>query len=301
MGKDAYSSSAEARAVFNEANAALDEELARLCFEGPMADLTRTTNTQPAIVATSVALLRALQERFPELGDPSCAAGHSLGEYSALVASGALGLADAVKLCRVRGAAMQDAAPEGQGAMAAVMGLDSEAVSVVCREAAEGQIVSPANFNAPTQTVIAGHAPAVARAGGLAKARGARVIPLKVSAPFHCALMAPARAPLSEALAGTQVAPPRFEVLANVDASPKADAEAIKGALLEQVDHCVQWVKIFENMRARGVTHALEIGPGRVLAGLAKRIDKDLKVLSVSSMDAISKVGEFVASAGQNR
>lgn len=293
MGKDVYSGSAAARAAYDASDEALGTPLSRVCFEGPMEDLTRTANTQPAIVTTSVAILAALRERI-DLPEPDCAAGHSLGEYSALVAAGALSLPDAVTLCRVRGAAMQEAVPQGQGAMAALMGLVAEDVRALCLEAAGDDVVSAANFNTPTQTVIAGHAAAVERAGELAAARGARVIPLKVSAPFHCALMAAARGPLGEALEAVTVSAPKFDVLANVDACPKPDPKAIAAALLEQVDHTVEWVTTIEAMRDRGVTHALEIGPGRVLAGLCKRITKDMKVLSISSIEAIDRARAFL-------
>jgi [acyl-carrier-protein] S-malonyltransferase len=298
MGRDVHDASAAARAVFAQADEALGDRLSAVCFEGPMAELTLTANTQPAILTTSAAILAALRERYPNLPPPVCAAGHSLGEYAALHAAGALPLADAVVACRVRGLAMQDAVPEGQGAMAAVMGLDGDIVAELCvkvEEESPGLVVSCANFNAAVQTVIAGNAATVAKVSSLAKQRGGKVIPLNVSAPFHCALMAPAREPLAEALAAASVSPPSFPVLANVDGAPKPDAEAIVEALLRQVDSPVQWVASVRKMSEMGVTHALEIGPGRVLAGLMRRVDKTLKVLSVNSQDSIEKVSEFLA------
>jgi [acyl-carrier-protein] S-malonyltransferase len=299
MGKEIGERSPAARAVLAAADAALGEPLSRLCFEGPVEDLTLTENTQPAIVAVSAAIVAAVRERWPALGDPSCAAGHSLGEYTALYAAGALGLADAVRVTRLRGRAMQEAVPAGEGAMAALMGLEPDAVRALCGEASgPGSLVSPANFNAPTQIVIAGHRAAVARAGELAKARGGKVIPLSVSAPFHCALMAPARVRLRQALAELDIAAPRFDVLANVDAEPRREPGAVRDALERQVDSPVQWVATVRRLRALGVTHALELGPGKVLAGLAGRIDKELGVLSVGTPDGVDRIGAFLGLAG---
>jgi [acyl-carrier-protein] S-malonyltransferase len=293
MGKDLYERSAAARAVFDRADAALGEELSQLCFEGPADALTLTANTQPAIVATSMAVLAALRERVGE-AMPSCAAGHSLGEYSALCAAGAIAIEDAVRVCRARGQAMQQAVPQGEGAMAAVMGLADDVLEEVCAAAREGEgVLSAANFNAPGQTVIAGTAAAVRKAMDLAKDRGGRAMVLNVSAPFHCALMEPARRRVAEALASIDVARPAFDVLANIDAEPKCDGEAIKSALVRQVDSPVQWVKIIVAMRARGVTRVLEIGPGKVLAGLVKRIDKSLEIVSVSDAASLDKASEL--------
>ncbi len=294
MGKDVAEAHTAARSVFDEADQALAESLSTLCFEGPMEVLTQTANTQPAIVATSMAFLAALRARFPELPRPVCAAGHSLGEYSALCAAGVLSVADAVRVCRARGQAMQAAVPVGVGAMAAVMGLQGDEVASVCMEASGDETVSCANFNAPTQTVIAGHAAAVQRASTVAKTAGARVIPLKVSAPFHCALMSPAREGLAVALDDVSYGRAAFEVLANIDATPRSDETTLRAALLEQVDQPVQWVKTIEHMRDRGVTHALEIGPGRVLAGLVKRIAPEIKVININKVDAFDKVVEFL-------
>lgn len=297
MGKDVFDGSAAARRCFEEADAAVGAPLSTLCFEGPAEQLTLTENTQPAIVTTSMALVAAARERFGDrLRPPDFAAGHSLGEYSALCAAGAFSLADAARVTRTRGRAMQAAVAPGVGAMAAVMGLEAGAVEALCGEAAEGtdEVLSCANFNAPIQTVVAGHAAAVRRAVGLAKGRGGKAIPLKVSAPFHCALMAPARDPLQKALDGATVGAPAFPVLANVDAEPKTTPEAVVTALIDQVDSPVRWVAIVEALVEEGVTHALEIGPGRVLAGLAKKIDKRLQVLSVNGADALDKIPEFL-------
>lgn len=300
MGRDVYESSPAARRIFEQVDAALGEGLSKLCFEGPMDQLTRTENTQPAIVTTSAALCAAIRER---LGDglplPAFAAGHSLGEYSALCAAGVMEVVDAARVTRIRGRAMQGAVPEGVGAMAAVMNLAGDEVAKVCAEAQSGdEQVSCANFNAPTQTVIAGHAAAVQRAAELAKAAGAKVIPLNVSAPFHSALMRPAREAVAAALAELSLAEAAFPVIANVDAEPRHAPGAVAEALVEQVDSPVMWVATIERLRKEGVTHALEIGPGRVLAGLARRIDKDLEVLSVGSSDAIGKIPGFLGLEG---
>lgn len=298
MGKDVYEASAAARATFAAVDEALGQQLSRLCFEGPIEELTLTANTQPAILTTSVALLEAMRERLgTALAAPSCAAGHSLGEYSALVAAGAMSLPDAAVTCRIRGSAMQQAVPASEGAMAAVMSLDGAAVAEICASAAaelEGRVVSCANFNAPEQTVIAGHGDAVARASAIAKSRGGKVIPLKVSAPFHCALMRGARGAVERTLEEREVKAPAFDVLANVDAAPKPSAEAIRRALVAQVDSPVEWVRTITAMKSRGVTHALEIGPGRVLSGLIKRIDKTMSVLSVNGLEAIDKIPSFL-------
>jgi [acyl-carrier-protein] S-malonyltransferase len=294
MGKALAEASPAARAVYARADAALGEPISTLCFEGPLDALTLTANTQPALVTTCSAIVAALRERMPDLEPPTFAAGHSLGEYSALCAAGALSLEDAVRLCRLRGSAMQDAVPAGQGAMAAIMGLDPAKVAAVCEEAADGEVVGPANFNAPGQIVIAGHAGAVARAGALAGQRGGKAIPLKVSAPFHCALMRPAAERLAPALGGTPMQPLAFPVVANFDAAPNTVPERARELLVRQIDGPVQWVATVERIVAEGVTHALELGPGKVLAGLCKRIDKRLAVLSVNDAAAIEKVPEFL-------
>lgn len=295
MGKSIYDSSPRAREVFDRADAALGYALSKLCFEGPDSELMLTANTQPAILTTSIATLEALRENVPGLEDPAFVAGHSLGEYSALVAAEALTLEDAVRLVRLRGRAMQEAVPPGVGAMAAIMGGSQEQIAEICRQASNGEIVSPANFNAPGQIVIAGHAAAVERAKAAATAAGQRVISLKVSAPFHCALMAPAAAALLEALREVTLKAPRVPVVANVNALPNQDPDAIPSLLHRQVDGTVLWEQSVRHMADAGVVRALEIGPGNVLSGLVKRIDKRLMTLSVNSRDAFDKVATFVA------
>jgi [acyl-carrier-protein] S-malonyltransferase len=297
MGKDVLSSSKAARTVFDRVDAALGEPLSRLVLEGPEETLTLTANAQPAIVATSCAMLAALRERWPELPLPAFAAGHSLGEYSALVAAEAMSLEDAVRVVRARGLAMQDAVPPGTGAMIAIMGIDVEKLSGMCEKAAQGQVVSPANFNAPGQVVVAGHAAAATRLAELVAAEGGRVVPLKVSAPFHCALMAPAARVVAEKLERVVVKAPLFPVVANVDARPNRDAGRVKDLLVRQVEGAVRWDDTVRFTAGAGVTHALEIGPGKVLAGLAKRITKDLKVLSVNEVASIEAAGTFLSQA----
>jgi [acyl-carrier-protein] S-malonyltransferase len=297
MGQDLMAASAAARAVFERVDAVLGERLSRLIFEGPEAELTITSNAQPAIVATSCAVLAAIRERLPNLPLPSFAAGHSLGEYSALVAADALALEDAVRLVRARGRAMQEAVPPGTGAMSAIMGVEQTRLEVICAEAARGEIVSAANFNGPGQIVIAGHAGAVARVGELVSAERGRAIPLKVSAPFHCALMAPAARVVEAELTRIPVATPRFPIVANFDARPNADAARVRELLVRQVDGVVRWEDSIRVMVSGGVTHALEIGPGKVLAGLVKRIAKDVKVTSVGDVASLDQVGGFLASA----
>jgi [acyl-carrier-protein] S-malonyltransferase len=294
MAKDVLDASAAAREVFARADEALREPLSRLILEGPEETLTLTANAQPAIVTTSCAILAAIRERVPSLPPPSFGAGHSLGEYSALVASGALTLEDAVRLVRARGLAMQDAVPAGTGAMAAVMNVEPAKLVELCAAAAEGEVVSPANFNAPGQIVVAGHAGAVARLGKLVENEKGKAIPLKVSAPFHCALMAPAARALEDKLAAVSVSPLAFPIVANLDAAPNADHGRVKRLLVGQVDGAVRWEESVQRMAASGVDRALEIGPGKVLAGLVKRIAKDLKVLSVGSAAALDQVAAFL-------
>ncbi len=297
MGKDVLESSPAARKVFAEADEALGEPLSTLILEGPEERLTLTQNAQPAIVTVSVAVLAALRESHAsELALPSFAAGHSLGEYSALVASGALSLASAVRVVRARGLAMQDAVPPGVGAMAAIMGIESrERIEAICAEASTAEArVQPANFNAPGQVVIAGHAAAVARASELASKERGKAIALKVSAPFHCSLMAPAGLVLARELERVTIASPAFPVVANVDARPNEDAARVKALLVQQVDGAVRWEDSVRFMVSQGVTHALEIGPGKVLAGLCRRIAKDLKVLSVGDAASVAQVSTFL-------
>jgi len=293
MGKDLLDASAGARAVFERVDAALGEPLSRLILEGPEAELTITANAQPAIVAMSCAVLAALRERMPDLPEPDFSAGHSLGEYSALVAADALTLEDAVRVVRVRGRAMQEAVPQGTGAMSAVLGIEQARLEELCAQAAQGEVVSPANFNAAGQIVIAGHAGAVARVGELAAAEKGRAISLKVSAPFHCALMAPAARVLEAELERIAVRPPRFPIVANFDARPNTEAARVRGLLVRQVDGVVRWEASVRAMAAAGVTRALEIGPGKVLAGLVKRTTKDVTVTSVGDVASLEQACTF--------
>ena len=280
MGKALYDASPAARAVFDAADAALGFPISKLCFEGPEEELKRTANTQPAILTHSIAALEDLRARFPErLDGAAFAAGHSLGEYSADVAAGALAFGDAVRLVRERGRFMQEAVPAGVGAMAAILGLAPAEVEAACAEAARGEVVAPANYNSPEQTVIAGHAAAVERAAKACLARGAkRAIPLPVSAPFHCALMSPAREKMRPLLDAAALAAPRLPVITNVDAEPARDPGALRSALVRQVDSPVRWVESVQRLAREGVDRALEIGPGNVLAGLVRRIEKGIAV-----------------------
>jgi [acyl-carrier-protein] S-malonyltransferase len=303
MGKAIAALSPAARAVFERADAALGQPISTTCFEGPSEALMLTANTQPALVATSVAIVAALRERYgATMGEPpddlilpAFAAGHSLGEYSALVVAGALDLEDAVRLCRLRGASMQEAVPPGAGAMAAIMGLSPDVVVELCAEAAQGEVVQAANFNAPGQIVIAGHTGAVARVRALVSGRAGKAVPLKVSAPFHCALMRPAAERLAPELAAVRVGRLAFPVVANVDAMPNTDPARVRELLIRQIDGPVEWVKSIERIAAEGVTHALEIGPGKVLAGLCKRIAKQVAVLNVSDAESLERVGSFLS------
>lgn len=294
MGKALHDASPAAREIFARADAALGFSISKLCFEGPAPELTLTKHTQPAILTASIATLAAVREAHPNLTLPSFAAGHSLGEYSALVASSALSLEDAVRLVHLRGRAMQEAVPEGVGAMAAILGGDRAAIEELCRDAANGEPLSPANFNAPGQVVISGAASAVKRASALASERKLKAIPLNVSAPFHCALMAPAARAVEKALESVAVGPLSFPVVSNVEASANSEASQVASLLVRQIDGPVRWDESISAMAEAGVTKALEIGPGKVLAGLVKRIDKRIQVLSVSDPDGIAKITEFL-------
>jgi [acyl-carrier-protein] S-malonyltransferase len=285
MGKALADAFPESREVYAQADAALGFPLGALCFEGPEAELQLTANTQPAILATSVAALRPLLARGVK---PQRVAGHSLGEYSALVAAGALSLEDALRTVRRRGQYMQEAVPVGVGAMAAILGLDLAAIEGACREAADGEVVAPANVNSPGQVVIAGHAAAVARASEKCKAAGAkRAVPLPVSAPFHCALMQPAQdrlAPDLEALAFRDPEPP---LVNNVDAALVREAAACRAGLVRQVSGTVRWQQSVERLAQEGVTTFVEVGPGTVLSGLVKKIAKGARVLNVDSPESL--------------
>lgn len=281
-----------ARAVFERADAALGDQVAlsTLAWKGPLEELTLTKNTQPALLTTSSAILAAMREAWPELPVPVVALGHSLGEYGALTAAGALSLEDGVRICRARGLAMQAAVPEGEGSMAAVLGVDGPALEETCKEASAVGVVSPANFNAPGQIVIAGAKAGVEKASALIQQRGGKVIPLRVSAPFHCALMKPAADVLAKELAAISIGPLAFPVIANVDAEANDEPGRVKGLLVRQVDAPVQWVRSVERAAALGVTTMLEIGPGKVLAGLVKRINKSIRVVNVSDATSVESL-----------
>ncbi|QXE92889.1 ACP S-malonyltransferase [Geomonas subterranea] len=291
MGKDLADNFKTAKVAFEEADDALGFSLSKLCFEGPEEDLKLTANTQPAILAASVAAFRVLREESPLA--PSFVAGHSLGEYSALVAAGALDFADALRTVRARGSYMQDAVPVGVGAMAAILGAEAEVLKEICAEAAQGEVVSPANFNSPGQIVVAGHTGAVNRAIEIAKARGFRkAMLLPVSAPFHCALMKPAADRLAQTLEAVQVNALTAPVVSNVEAKPNSDAARVKPLLVEQVCAPVLWEQIIQNIVAAGVTNFVEIGPGKVLAGLVKRIDKEASCCNVQDAAGVKAITE---------
>jgi [acyl-carrier-protein] S-malonyltransferase len=289
MGKDLHDGFAEARAVFEAVDAALGEKLSRMCFEGPEEALKLTANTQPTILTVSAAAAAVLAARGIV---PDLVAGHSLGEYSALVAAGACDAAAAAKAVRARGTFMQEAVPAGQGAMSAVLGLAPEKVREICAAVAAetGGVVSPANYNEPAQTVIAGAAGPVETAGVRLKEAGAkRVLPLPVSAPFHCALMAPVRARLEPVLRGMAWRPLARPVVTNVEAKPNADVAKVVPLLVEQVTSPVRWIECVEELARQGVTRLVEVGPGKVLSGLAKRIDKSLEVWNVEDRPSLEK------------
>jgi [acyl-carrier-protein] S-malonyltransferase len=294
MGKALADASPAARAIFERADDALGEPLSARSFGGAEADLTLTANAQPAILTASIAALEALRESVPDLPEPAFAAGHSLGEYTALVASGALEFEDAVRLVRLRGLAMQSAVPEGQGAMAAIIGGDEAAVRAVCDEARGTEIVAPANYNAPGQIVIAGHKAAVGRASELAASRKMKAIPLNVSAPFHSALMEPAARAVETALQGISIGKMRFPVVTNVEAQPNQDSARVAALLVRQIDGPVLWDQSVRFLASAGVTHALEIGPGKVLSGLVRKIDKSIVVHGVSDPEGVALAGAFV-------
>jgi [acyl-carrier-protein] S-malonyltransferase len=295
MGQELAKAYPAARQVLDEADAALGGGLLKLMSDGPEEDLRKTANTQPAILAVSLAAHRALvREAGGTFVLPSMYAGHSLGEYSALVASGALSLQDAMKAVRARGSFMQEAVPAGEGAMAAILGLEAPKVKEACAEAQKaepGRVVSPANYNAPDQTVIAGHAAAVDRAIGLCKARGAkRALPLPVSAPFHCSLMSAVQPRLAEVLGTLQFKQPQAPVIANATAEANTDPARIVELLLTQVTAPVRWVETVQKMALDGVDTLIELGPKEVLAGLVRRIDKSLRVYSVEDPAGLQAV-----------
>lgn len=288
MGKQLAEAFPEARRTFDEADAAFGGSLSGLCFDGPEDQLTLTEHAQPAILTVSTAACRLLAARGIA---PAFVAGHSLGEYSAHVAAGTFAFADAVRVVRRRGRYMQEAVPVGQGAMAAILGLDPERVRQACDEAADGEVVSPANINGADQVVIAGASAAVQRASGRARALGARrVIPLTVSAPFHCALMKPAADRLAPELRAIDARNPRVPVVANVDAEPKRDAAAAIEALVRQVSAPVLWEAVVRRLASEGVTTYVEVGPGRVLSGLVRKIHKEATVYAFGAPDDLAPI-----------
>lgn len=290
MGKALAEKYDASRRAFEEADDALSMSLSKLCFEGPEEELKKTEITQPAILATSIAALRAFETERPDLL-PELVAGHSLGEITALVAAGAIGFADALRLVRERGRLMQMAVPLGEGAMAAVMGLEPAVVREVV--ASVGGPVSPANYNSTEQTVISGAKAAVEAAKKALLEKGAmKIVDLAVSAPFHCAMMEPAARGLADALTGIEIRSLKCAVVTNVDAKPNGDSSRIKSLLVEQVTSPVRWVEIVQHIVASGVTKAIEIGPGKVLMGLARRIDRNLKVLNVEDPGTLAKTLE---------
>jgi [acyl-carrier-protein] S-malonyltransferase len=281
------------RETFAEADEALGQALSRLCFEGPEAQLMLTENTQPAILATSVAAYRLIASRGIE---PRLVAGHSLGEYSANVCAGTFGFAEALRIVRRRGQYMQEAVPVGTGAMAAVLGLDLETVLQACRDAAQGDVVSPANINGGGQVAISGSIDAVRRAGERAKELGAkRVIPIPVSAPFHCELMKPAEQRLAPELRALRTQDPRVPIIANVDAEPKRSAHDAIEALVAQVSAAVRWEGVVRRLASDGITTYVEVGPGTVLSGLVRKIHREAVVASFAAPDDLGAVEALVS------
>jgi [acyl-carrier-protein] S-malonyltransferase len=288
MGRELAEAFPAARAVFERADAALGFPLSRLCFEGPEEDLKLTENTQPAILTCSIATLAVLGEKGLR---PDYVAGHSLGEYSALVAAGALDFDDAVRVVRRRGRYMQEATPNGVGAMAALLGLPDGKLDEICAAAAQGEIVSPANLNSPDQVVIAGHKGAVERAVALAQAAGAkRAVMLAVSAPFHCALMEPAQQRLAADLAATNFRDLATPLVNNFAAAEVRTAAGARQGLIDQVPNPVRWAATIQYLAGQGVTHFIEVGPGRVLTGLLRNIDRSLKGSNVEDLKSLEKL-----------
>ncbi len=294
MGKDFFDRSPEARQVFEEANEVLGYDLARLCFQGPDDELKLTANTQPAILATSIAVLRVMEAEREIL--PVIAAGHSLGEYGALVASGGLRFRDAVRLVHLRGKFMQEAVPVGTGGMAAVMGMTGSDVDSLCRETAqEGEVLSPANYNCPGQVAISGHSAAVQRAANrISQQAGKKAVLLPVSAPFHCALMRPAAERLREEMAGVEFGDLHFPVLSNAEADFYPGKEKIRDLLIKQVEHPVRWEECMQKLLGTGANLVLEVGPGKVLSGLMRRISREVKMANVEDGASWAKAQELL-------
>jgi len=295
MGAELVQNFPVAGKIFQEADDALGFPLSKLCFEGPEDNLRLTMNTQPAMVTVAIAAMRVFEAECDIA--PIVAAGHSLGEYSALVAAGGLTLADAIRAVRERGRLMQEACPPGQGAMAALIGLEPDAVNEICATVSEGgQIAVPANLNAPGQIVIAGNADAVRRAIDIAKERGATMsVELKVSAPFHCPLMKPAQDGMTAILRGLKISPLKFPVIANVTAAPNSDPAKVADLLIEQITSPVRWIESMEQLGKLGVTDAIEFGCGKVLMGMMRRINKSIRVRPLEDMASLKAVGEAFA------
>ena len=294
MGRDLAEAYPAARAVFEEVDDALGESLSGLIWEGDADTLTLTQNAQPALMATSIAALRALEAEGVRVTDAAFVAGHSLGEYSALTAAGAVSVADAARLLRARGAAMQEAVPVGVGAMAAILGLNFDEVAAVAAEAAQGDVCQAANDNDPGQVVVSGHKAAVERAVDLAKEAGAkRAVMLPVSAPFHCALMAPAAEAMQEALSSVAIAAPSVPVVANVRADAVSDPEVIRALLVEQITGAVRWRESVAWMAEQGVDEAWEVGAGKALIGMVRRIDRSVATRAVgTAADVLAATGK---------
>jgi len=296
MGRDLAAAYRDAAAVFDEIDDALGENLSALIWDGPIEELTLTANAQPALMATSIAAMRALEAEGVTVEAARFVAGHSLGEYSALCAAGALSVADTARLLRTRGRAMQAAVPVGVGAMAALLGLDFEAARAVAEEAAEGEVCEAANDNDPGQVVVSGHKGAVERAIGIAKGKGAkRALLLPVSAPFHCALMQPAAEVMAEALAGVEIVAPKVPLVANVRAEAVSDPAEIRALLVEQVTGSVRWRESVLWLAGQGVTELVEIGAGKALSGMARRIDRALATSVVNTAADVKTLAQALA------
>ncbi|WP_170402417.1 ACP S-malonyltransferase [Ruegeria arenilitoris] len=290
MGKALADAYAAAKAVFDEVDEALGESLSSLIWDGDIETLTLTQNAQPALMATSMAAMRALEAEGVDVTRAAFVAGHSLGEYSALAAAGALSVADTARLLRTRGQAMQSAVPVGEGAMAAILGLDLDAVRAVAEVAAQGEVCQAANDNDPTQVVVSGAKAAVERAAEIAKEKGAkRAVMLPVSAPFHCALMQPAADVMAEALAGVEIKAPAVPLVANVRAEAVTDPDLIRQLLVEQVTGSVRWRESVQYMVAQGVTEAWEIGAGKALSGMIRKIDRSIACSTVGTPEDVQK------------
>ena len=292
MGKELADNFKIARETFQEADEALGFNISSLCFSGPEEELKLTSNTQPAILAASIAALRVLSS---ETGiHPVLLAGHSLGEYSSLTAANAMSFSDAVRTVRLRGKFMQEAVPAGEGTMAAILGLEADEVEDICRQAAQGEVVSPANFNSSWQIVISGHAEAVSRAVELALERGAKkAIMLAVSAPFHCSLMKPAAEKLKEALQDVPVYDIHTPVISNADAQPYPSKGKIKDLLVKQVNHPVRWEESMREMVSKNIKTVIEIGPGKVLTGLMRRMTREVKTLNMEDLEGLKEISQL--------